>query len=160
PFRGLQAFDVEHANVFSGRTRAIGEIRQALIRQAARDCAFVVVFGMSGCGKSSAVRAGLLPTIAQPGVIEGIGLWRWAVFRPSDGAGDLLDGLAQAFVGPQGLPELEAVGQDAGELAALLREAPKRANAPIKTALEKAAEKVAETERLPRPPAARLAVVV
>ena len=74
PFRGLEAFDVEHAPVFFGRTRAIGETKDALVSRAANGCAFLLVFGMSGSGKSSLVRAGLLPTLTQPGVVEGIGL--------------------------------------------------------------------------------------
>ncbi len=77
PFRGLEAFDFEHAPVFFGRTRAVGEVKQAIEAQAARGTAFLTVFGMSGNGKSSLLRAGLLPTISQPGVVEGIGLWRW-----------------------------------------------------------------------------------
>ena len=58
---------------------------------------------MSGVGKSSLVRAGVLPTITQPGVIEGVGLWRWCVFRPSDATGDLCDGLATALDGAAGV---------------------------------------------------------
>src|SRR5260370_28079448 len=110
PYRGLQAFDVEHAPVFTGRTRAIGEIKQALIRQDASHRAFVLVFGMSGCGKSSLVRAWLLPTLTQPGVIDGIGLWRWGILRPGDTPANLFDGLARCLLGPQALPELAALG--------------------------------------------------
>ncbi len=95
PFRGLEVFDFEHAPIFFGRTRAIGAIREALVQQAApRPGSFVLVFGMSGVGKSSLVRAGVLPTITQPGVIEGVGLWRLCVFRPSGANGDFCYGLA------------------------------------------------------------------
>jgi hypothetical protein len=160
PYRGLQAFDEEYAPVFFGRTRATGEVRDALARQAANGRAFVLVFGMSGCGKSSLVRAGVLPTLTQPGVIEGIGLWRSCVFRPGDAARDLLDGLARALLGPSALPELEAAGMNASELAALLREAPQRAVAPLRMGLQSASQKVADQEKLLRPPAARLALGV
>ncbi len=83
PFRGLQFFDVEHGPVFYGRSRAIDEIIGLLRQRAEESKPFVLVFGSSGVGKSSLVRAGVLPQLLKPGVIEGIGHWRHAIFRPS-----------------------------------------------------------------------------
>ncbi len=160
PYRGLEVFGMEHAPVFCGRTRAIGAVKDALARQAARGCAFVLVLGMSGCGKSSLVRAGLLPTLIQPGVIEGVGLVRWCIFRPSDAGGDLAGGLAQALVSASAVPELVPEGYDARELGALLREAPQLAVTPIRMGLKHAAAAVAAREKLVRPPEPRLAVVI
>jgi serine/threonine protein kinase len=82
PFRGLNFFDFEHAPIFHGRTKAIGEALGALEAQARAQRAFVLVLGASGSGKSSLVRAGVLPLLTQPETIEGIGLWRRAVTRP------------------------------------------------------------------------------
>ena len=160
PFRGLEAFDYEHVPIFFGRTRAIGAIREALVRQAQRGCAFVLVFGMSGVGKSSLVRAGVLPTITRPGVIEGIGLWRRCVFRPSDAAEDLCGGLARALLTADALPELEAAGIGAPELAKLLREAPAQAALPFRVGLRRAAETTAAAENLSQLPECRLVLVV
>jgi formylglycine-generating enzyme required for sulfatase activity len=160
PFRGLEVFDYEHAPIFFGRTRAIGAIREALVQQAAHGCAFVLVFGMSGVGKSSLVRAGVLPTITRPGVIEGVGLWRWCVFRPSDATGDLCDGLASGLMAAAALPELAEAGVDARALAKLLREAPDQAALPMSVGLKRAAETTAAAERLLKPPVTRLALVV
>ena len=42
------------------------------------------MLGASGSGKSSLARAGVMPTLVEPGVIDGIGLWRRAVMKPSD----------------------------------------------------------------------------
>jgi hypothetical protein len=84
--------------VFFRRRRAIGAFKDPLLSQAARGCAFVQVFGASGVGKSSLVRAGVIPTITQPGVTEGIGMWRWCALRPSDSAGEIFDGLAVALL--------------------------------------------------------------
>src|SRR6201993_2970368 len=109
PFRGLQIFDFEHAPIFHGRTRAIGAVLEALEVQVRVQRPFVLVVGASGSGKSSLVRAGVLPLLTQPETIEGIGLWRWAAARPGAGGsnGDCFDALAAALLEPSALPPLE-----------------------------------------------------
>ncbi|MFC8093385.1 hypothetical protein [Streptomyces sp. NPDC057301] len=62
PFRGLQAFREEDAPVFHGRTRDAVRIADAVA-----DTAFVPVAGASGVGKSSLVRAGVLPLLRGAG---------------------------------------------------------------------------------------------
>jgi WD40 repeat protein/serine/threonine protein kinase len=108
PFRGLNFFDFEHAPIFHGRTRAIGRVLEALDGQARAQRPFVLVVGASGSGKSSLVRAGVLPLLTQPGTIEGVGLWRWLVTRPGAGGsgGDCFDALAAALLEPSALPGL------------------------------------------------------
>ncbi|MCC7350610.1 MAG: AAA family ATPase [Phycisphaerales bacterium] len=160
PFRGLQAFDMQHAPIFFGRTKAIGDLLNAFRKQAAAGKAFVLVLGMSGCGKSSLVRAGLLPNLIQPGVIEGIGLWRHGIMRPADTSGDLIDALAATLLRPEALPELESSGTDVKELAQLLRESPKGAVALVKSSLMQAAAEVGRNEKLAEVPQARLALFV
>ena len=109
PFRGLNFFDFEHAPVFHGRTRAIGEVLEALEAQARAQRPFVLVVGASGSGKSSLVRAGVLPLLTQPETVEGIGLWRRSVTRPGAGGsgGDCFDALAAALLEPSALPALQ-----------------------------------------------------
>lgn len=58
PYRGLEAFEVEHQGVFFGRD---AETRAVLRRL--RDDALVVVAGDSGVGKSSLCKAGVLPRV-------------------------------------------------------------------------------------------------
>ena len=114
PFRGLEAFDFEHAPVFFGRTKAIGEVVTRLRKRmsevedarAARlpgveiePAAFLLVSAMSGVGKSSLIRAGVLPLMAEPG--NAAALWRRALMRPSEATGDLFDGLARALCRPE-----------------------------------------------------------
>jgi WD40 repeat protein/serine/threonine protein kinase len=108
PFRGLNFFDFEDAPIFHGRTKAIGEILEALEVQVRAQRPFVLVVGASGSGKSSLVRAGVLPLLTQPETIEGIGLWRWSVTRPGAGGsgGDCFDALAAALLEPSALPAL------------------------------------------------------
>jgi WD40 repeat protein len=56
PYVGLAAFQPEDADMFHGRERLVDELAGRLSRQR-----FVAVFGASGAGKSSLLRAGLLP---------------------------------------------------------------------------------------------------
>ena len=140
PFRGLQAFDFEHRALFAGRTRAAMEVREALRRQATAGRAFVLVVGASGGGKSSLVRAGVLPDLVQPGVIEGVALWRRVVFRPGAAEGELCRGLIAALMNGDaatgvGLPELADDENTVESLAAQLCENPAAAVARIESSL-------------------------
>ncbi|WP_103762694.1 PQQ-binding-like beta-propeller repeat protein [Roseovarius confluentis] len=143
PFRGLETFEFEHAPVFYGRTQAISQVLANLRRQSASGQAFALVLGRSGGGKSSLVRAGVLPLLVEPGVIEGVGLWRRAIFRPSAASGDLFDAFATALVAPHALPELTSDGTTVKELGQMLRDAPSATAPLIKGALSQAAQAAA-----------------
>ncbi|MEV5431952.1 XRE family transcriptional regulator [Streptomyces sp. NPDC052701] len=56
PYRGLAAFEAEDADWFFGRERLVEEVMARL-----EDSRFVAVFGASGAGKSSLLRAGVVP---------------------------------------------------------------------------------------------------
>jgi Novel STAND NTPase 1 len=128
PFRGMLLFDFEHAPVFHGRTKAVGEVLDALKKQASAKKPFVLVLGASGSGKSSLVRAGVLPLLTEIGTVVGDGPWRRAVTRPGPGgtSGDPFDALAVALLGKGALPELAkaASRNEWRKLAAELREHP------------------------------------
>ncbi|MFA4985490.1 MAG: hypothetical protein WC712_02800 [Candidatus Brocadiia bacterium] len=157
PFRGLSAFEYEHAAIFYGRSRATSEVINTLRKRAIDGCPFILLLGMSGCGKSSLVRAGILPLLTQPGVIEGIGLWRYAAMKPSETTGDLFDGLASALLKDTALPELACDGTTASQLAATLRENPASAYPLVKGALAQAA---LSAKGSGKPPEARFALVL
>jgi formylglycine-generating enzyme required for sulfatase activity len=138
PFRGLLSFELKDAAVFFGRTRARNELRELLARQADRGSAFVLVFGASGSGKSSLVKAGLLADLIIPGMIGRVALVRYTVMRPSDRGGALIEALAAAMIEPtEALPELAAppLADNIETLAALLRDAPRQATRPIRQGL-------------------------
>src|SRR5439155_25279102 len=78
PYRGLASFDVDDAAVFFGRERLVAEL---ISRLAGTNLLGVV--GPSGSGKSSAVRAGLVPALAS-GVLPGSERWTIAVLRPGE----------------------------------------------------------------------------
>src|SRR6516164_9492877 len=99
PFRGLDFFDSEHAPFFHGRTKSVGELLIFMQQQAAAKRPFVLVLGPEGSGKTSLVRAGILPVFAQVRIAEGHQSWRLALTRPGDGgAGDPFDALAAALL--------------------------------------------------------------
>jgi hypothetical protein len=130
PFRGLDFFDLEHTRFFHGRTKTAGRALDVLQQQAAAKRPFLLVWGPGGCGKTSLVRAGLLPILTQVGTTEGDGPWRFACTRPGGGGkGDAFDALAAAFLEESALPELpDAVVRDGWRnLAAVLRENPEGA---------------------------------
>ena len=66
PFRGLAAFEESHAAIFFGRVQAATRLRQAVLDQVSGGCAMALVLGASGSGKTSLVRAGLLPQLTVP----------------------------------------------------------------------------------------------
>jgi len=143
PFRGLNLFSYEHASIFCGRTKAIGEVLAAMEGQIRLDRPFVIVVGPSGSGKSSLVQAGVLPLLTQRGTIEGIGLWRRAVTRPgaSGSSGDCFDALAAALLDPTALPALQNPESLSGmrDLACELREHADSVALRVRDALDHAA---------------------
>ncbi|HEX8603366.1 MAG TPA: winged helix-turn-helix domain-containing protein, partial [Pseudoduganella sp.] len=70
PFRGLAAFEESHAAIFFGRVQAATRLRETVLDQVSGGCAMALVLGASGSGKTSLVRAGLLPqlTVANGGL--------------------------------------------------------------------------------------------
>ena len=78
PFKGLATFEVADADYFFGRERLVAEIVARLA-----GTTLLGLVGPSGSGKSSTLRAGLLPALAG-GVLPGSDSWRQVVLRPGE----------------------------------------------------------------------------
>jgi tetratricopeptide (TPR) repeat protein len=161
PFMGLEPFDESHAEVFFGRQRVVELLRERIVDAAARAAPFVMLLGMSGAGKSSLVRAGLVPRLTQPGAVPDVDLWRRCVIRPSEGEHRPTLALARALYRADALPEL-AAGDSATphDLDTLLRTAPDAAAKAIGRALDRNAQAVAKKEGFERSLKAKLLVVI
>jgi DNA-binding SARP family transcriptional activator len=78
PYKGLATFRAEDAEYFFGRERLVAELVARLV-----GAPLLAVVGPSGSGKSSVLRAGLLPALAG-GVLPGSANWTQALIRPGD----------------------------------------------------------------------------
>ena len=108
PYRGLEPFSAEHAPVFFGRDADI-----AALTAKVRSQPVVVVVGPSGVGKSSLVRAGLIPALQQHQ------RWSVALVRPGqDPWLRLAAGLLHAQHGPEAQATLEQSRRESDQLRA------------------------------------------
>ncbi|RLU96809.1 DNA-binding protein [Streptomyces griseocarneus] len=97
PYRGLSAFGSEDARWFFGREQATASLIAQLTRHVGGAGPLLVV-APSGTGKSSLLRAGLIPALAR-GVLPapGAGTWRPVLLTPGEHpVGELLTLLARA----------------------------------------------------------------
>jgi WD40 repeat protein/tRNA A-37 threonylcarbamoyl transferase component Bud32 len=78
PFKGLASFEPVDAEYFFGRERLVAELITRLV-----GVGLLGIVGPSGTGKSSVLRAGLLPALAG-GVLPGSGGWRRLLLRPGE----------------------------------------------------------------------------
>ncbi|WP_426318250.1 winged helix-turn-helix domain-containing protein [Pseudoduganella sp. R-43] len=101
PFRGLEAFQENHAAIFFGRVQATAQLRELVLTQAAHGCPMGLVLGPSGSGKTSLVRAGLLPQLMAGAIRsdEPIGLSSTVYLDCADlGSGTLFQALACVLI--------------------------------------------------------------
>jgi WD40 repeat protein/DNA-binding SARP family transcriptional activator len=78
PFKGLASFGSEDADYFFGRERLVAELVARLV-----GAPLLAIVGASGSGKSSVLRAGLLPALAS-GILPGSEDWEQVLIRPGE----------------------------------------------------------------------------
>jgi WD40 repeat protein len=133
--------------------RARNDVRERLARQIKRGCAFVLVTGASGSGKSSLVKAGVLPDLLLPGMVGRVAICRYIVTRPGTmtekGLKDVLAALAQALVAQTALPELRQppLEYTTDKLRDIFDRAPDQAAQAIRQGLSAAGHAAGLTER-------------
>ncbi len=93
PFPGLRPFEADEEHLFFGRDGQSDELLRRLRRSR-----FLAVLGTSGSGKSSLVRAGLLPALHGGIMTQAGSAWRVALFRPGH---DPVGNLARALSEPE-----------------------------------------------------------
>ena len=76
PFVGLRPFRTEESLLFFGRNEQTVELLQQLHKTR-----FLAVVGSSGCGKSSLIRAGLIPKLKAGFLIEDRDRWLTATMK-------------------------------------------------------------------------------
>jgi WD40 repeat protein/DNA-binding SARP family transcriptional activator len=136
PFKGLAAFEAADAFYFCGRERLLSELVARLASST-----FVGIVGPSGVGKSSLLRAGVLPMLGA-GALPGSATWRVVLLRPGDRSSvALADTLATCDVGERvviAVDQLEEIFADdvpARERSAFLDELERAAADPGRRAL-------------------------
>ena len=97
PYPGLRPFEKDEWLIFFGREESIDNVVGRLIADQ-----FVTVHGDSGCGKSSLVRAGVLPRLEHE-CVRGGARWQTASMLPrSAPLGNLARALAELVVANDG----------------------------------------------------------
>lgn len=166
PFRGLEPYELEHAPIFFGREAAIGAALLRLITSAEARRPFLLVLGASGSGKSSLVRAGVVPRLLVPKRVSGTAFLRRVIFRPGekrpeeDLFGALARRLAEGEGDSVGLPELIENSMPVETLASHLRETPSHPELPFVMVLDRLAAAARARGRMLEYEQAKLLLVV
>ncbi|MFC7546100.1 NACHT and WD repeat domain-containing protein [Plantactinospora sp. GCM10030261] len=115
PYPGLASFQPTDAAWYRGREPQVALLLSRLIEQLVGGPPLIVT-GVSGVGKSSLLRAGLLPAIGAGGLGADAASWPWVLLTPGDDPLDDLIGQLTAL----------APGHDLTAVAATVRDRPDR----------------------------------
>ena len=89
PFPGIRSYEIQEDELFFGRELQVRELVEKL-----STTHFLAIVGSSGCGKSSLIKAGLIPTLIKNKTKMLAASWELSIFRPAD---DPIGNLAQSL---------------------------------------------------------------
>ncbi|MHC1706916.1 MAG: hypothetical protein AB9842_05270 [Bacteroidales bacterium] len=94
PFPGIRSYEPHEDYLFFGRENQIKELIERL-----SETRFIAIIGSSGCGKSSLIKAGLIPTLFKGKINIIQGQWELSTMRPGDDPlGNLASALYENFI--------------------------------------------------------------
>lgn len=79
PFPGIRSYEIQEDELFFGRETQIAELIGKL-----SETRFLAIVGASGCGKSSMIRAGLIPALLKKKTQVLQADWKLTIFKPGD----------------------------------------------------------------------------
>jgi len=122
PYRGLLPFGESDAEVFYGRERLAAELAVKVAARAG-GAGLVVVTGASGSGKSSLLRAGLLPILARGQQVAGSDRWLRVVMTPTKEPLTELAARLAALGGPDALAVRDGLARHPDQAHLVVRSA-------------------------------------
>jgi WD40 repeat protein len=155
PFRADRPFDIGDERVFTGREEEIRGLLRRLERRPPGQAGLIVVSGASGSGKTSLLRAGLVPRLTRPFLFEDIASVRCVLVDPVQDGPTPLGALAARLGAADVLgTALAGFGLGADGLARLLAGEPALAARQLAGAMQQLAQGGGSERAL------RLAIVV
>ncbi|GAA3607635.1 hypothetical protein GCM10022419_110680 [Nonomuraea rosea] len=150
PYQGLAPFESDRSELFFGRRRAVRDLLERLAPRLRGHGSILLVSGASGVGKSSLLRAGLMPALAKgTPPLAGSRDWPCLLLTPT---AEPFRALAEAWA--------QAFGGSAEEAGERLRAHPKEAGEQSRRRPEEAGEEVRERPGEAGPPDERFVLVV
>jgi energy-coupling factor transporter ATP-binding protein EcfA2 len=98
PFPGIRSYEISESHLFFGRESQVNELESKVMQSR-----FLAIVGSSGCGKSSLIKAGLIPGLINKHLSGSRSTFKMYTFRPAD---DPLTNLALALSDEFNAPDL------------------------------------------------------